>query len=94
MSARLGRVVAVHNFGAGDILEIGERPGGARPVMIPFLKTAALDVDLAAGRITIARDAISQADAQARPPTIRDASGMIVSDDLSLDLDAMRQEDA
>lgn len=92
--APLGRVIAVHNFGAGDILEIGERPGGARSVMVPFLKSAVLEVDLAAGRIGVARDAIGQADAQTRSPMIRDADGMIVSDDLSLDLDAMRQEDA
>jgi 16S rRNA processing protein RimM len=42
----LGTVVAVENFGAGDILEI-EQPGGRR-AMVPFRKGVA---DLAEGRI-------------------------------------------
>jgi 16S rRNA processing protein RimM len=45
--AELGTVVAVENFGAGDLLEI-ERPGGKR-ALIPFRPGIA---DLADGRIT------------------------------------------
>lgn len=46
----LGRVKAVHNFGAGDILEV-EREGGS--TMIPFTKDAVPLVDLAAGLIVL-----------------------------------------
>lgn len=45
----LGKVVAVENFGAGDILEI-ERPDGRR-TMVPFREGVA---DLAGGRIVAA----------------------------------------
>ena len=44
----LGTVVAVENFGAGDIIEI-ERPDGKR-TMVPFLEGIA---DLAEGRILV-----------------------------------------
>ena len=46
MGTPLGTVVAVENFGAGDLLEI-EKPGGKR-ALIPFRPGIA---DLAAGRI-------------------------------------------
>ncbi len=45
----LGRVVAVSNHGAGDILEI-EDAGELR--LLPFTKAIAPDIDFAAGRIT------------------------------------------
>lgn len=47
--AALGRVKAVHNFGGGDLLEIA-RPDG-KTAMLPFTRTVAPTVDLAAGRI-------------------------------------------
>jgi 16S rRNA processing protein RimM len=47
----LGRVRAVHDFGAGDSLEI-ERPG-AISVMVPFTKAAVPVVDLAGGKLVI-----------------------------------------
>lgn len=48
----LGTVVAVHNFGAGDILELrceGER----NTVMVPFTTATVPMVDLAGGRMVI-----------------------------------------
>ncbi len=51
-SGWLGRVVAVHDFGAGPVLEIAEGPGGS--VLIPFTRAAVPEVDLAAGRIGVA----------------------------------------
>lgn len=45
----LGRVKAVLNHGAGDLLEIA-RPGG-ESVLLPFTLAAVPTVDLAAGRI-------------------------------------------
>lgn len=50
--AELGRVVAVHNFGAGDILEIAI--GGGKTAMLPFTRAAVPDVDLAGRRLTVA----------------------------------------
>jgi len=46
----LGRVRAVLNHGAGDILEI-HRPGEAATVLLPFTRAAVPAVDLRAGRI-------------------------------------------
>ena len=48
----LGSVIAVHDFGAGDILEL--RLEGARDtVMLPFTAATVPEVDLAGGRIVI-----------------------------------------
>jgi 16S rRNA processing protein RimM len=47
--APLGRVTAVHNHGAGDLLEVAQ-PGG-RSLLLPFTRAAVPTVDLAAGRI-------------------------------------------
>ena len=48
----LGTVVAIHDFGAGDILEV--RPEGRRDtVMLPFTTATAPVVDVAGGRIVI-----------------------------------------
>ncbi len=49
----LGRVKAVHDFGAGDILEID--PGAGRATLLhPFTREAVPHVDIAAGRVTCA----------------------------------------
>jgi len=48
---RLGRVVAVHNFGAGDILEIAP-PHGAS-MLLPFSNAVVPTVDIAGGRVVI-----------------------------------------
>jgi 16S rRNA processing protein RimM len=50
--AMVGTVLAVHNFGAGDLLEIQPQGGGA-PVLLVFTVAAVPTVDLAAGRIVI-----------------------------------------
>jgi 16S rRNA processing protein RimM len=47
----LGRVRAVHDFGAGDTLEI-DRPDG-RPVVVPFTRAVVPVVDIAGGRLVI-----------------------------------------
>jgi 16S rRNA processing protein RimM len=47
--ALLGRVRAVHNHGAGDILEI-QAPGG-RAILLPFTRAIIPTVDLGSGRI-------------------------------------------
>ena len=47
-----GRVSAMHDYGAGPVLEI-ERDGAAS-VLVPFSKAAVPDIDLAAGRLVVA----------------------------------------
>jgi 16S rRNA processing protein RimM len=47
----LGRVVAIHNFGAGDIIEIAP-PHGAT-MLLPFTNAVVPSVDLAAGHVVI-----------------------------------------
>jgi 16S rRNA processing protein RimM len=50
--APLGRVAAVVNYGAGDILEIAP-PGGGETLMLPFTAQVAAKIDFGAGRIVI-----------------------------------------
>jgi 16S rRNA processing protein RimM len=50
--AVLGAVVAVHNFGAGDILEV-RRADGRGTVMLPFTTQAVPVVDVAGGRLVV-----------------------------------------
>src|SRR5215468_8386900 len=47
----LGRVLAIHNFGAGDIIEIAP-PKGAT-LLLPFTNAVVPTVDLAEGRVVI-----------------------------------------
>lgn len=49
--APLGRVVAIHNFGAGDIIEIAPPQGST--LLLPFTNAVVPSVDLAAGRVVI-----------------------------------------
>jgi 16S rRNA processing protein RimM len=48
----IGAVVAVHNFGAGDILEIAPQAGG-ETLMHPFSAAAVPSVEIAAGRLVV-----------------------------------------
>ena len=47
----LGRVVAIHNFGAGDIMEIAPLQGAT--MLLPFTSAVVPTVDLKAGRVVI-----------------------------------------
>lgn len=58
--APLGRVAAMHNFGAGDILELVS--GSGKSVFVPFTDAAAPALDVDAGRITLRREFVE-------PPT-------------------------
>lgn len=49
--AARGTVVAVHDFGAGIVLEID--PGDRSTVMIPFSEAAVPDIDIEGGRLTV-----------------------------------------
>lgn len=49
----LGAVIAIHNFGAGDVIEIAPANGGDS-LMLPFTDDVVPDIDLAAKRIVVA----------------------------------------
>lgn len=59
----IGRVKAVFDFGAGDLLEISPAAGGA-PILVPFTREAVPEVDVAAGRLRADAGAIAAANAE------------------------------
>ncbi len=48
----LGRVAAVPNFGAGDILEVAPE-GGGETLLFPFTRAVVPDIDFEAGRLVV-----------------------------------------
>jgi 16S rRNA processing protein RimM len=48
----IGRVLAIHNFGAGDIIEIA--PPTGTTLLLPFTDAVVPEVDIAGGRVVIA----------------------------------------
>jgi 16S rRNA processing protein RimM len=49
--AAIGQVTAIHNFGAGDIIEIAPPQGPT--LLLPFTNAVVPTVDLAAGRVVV-----------------------------------------
>jgi 16S rRNA processing protein RimM len=49
--ALLGTVIGVHDFGAGDVIEIAR--DAASPVLVPFTRAAVPVVDIAGGKVVI-----------------------------------------
>ena len=49
----VGTVAAIHDFGAGDILELRPQAGGTT-IMVPFTAAFVPSVDIAGGRIVVA----------------------------------------
>jgi 16S rRNA processing protein RimM len=49
----IGKVIAVHNFGAGDVIEIA-RDDDNGTVLMPFTREVVPTIDIAEGRIVIA----------------------------------------
>ncbi len=49
----IGTVVAMHDFGAGDILEL-RPPAGGTTIMLPFTDAFVPSIDIAGGRIIVA----------------------------------------
>ncbi len=47
----LGHIIAIHNFGAGDILEIA--PASGPTMLLPFSNAVAPTVDIAGGHVVI-----------------------------------------
>ena len=50
--AALGTVIAIHNFGAGDLIEIAPAAGG-EPLLLPFNESTVPTINLKAGRIVV-----------------------------------------
>jgi 16S rRNA processing protein RimM len=50
--APLGEVVAIQNFGAGDLLELKPASGGAT-VLVPFARDTVPEIDVEGGRLTL-----------------------------------------
>jgi len=48
----LGNVTAIHNFGAGDLIEIATTAGG-EPLLLPFTETVVPEIDTALRRIIV-----------------------------------------
>ncbi|MGQ7792409.1 ribosome maturation factor RimM [Faunimonas sp. B44] len=63
----LGRITAVHDFGAGDLLDVALEAGGSR--LVPFTKDAVPVVDFAAGRVVV----VPPPETEARPGPDDDA---------------------
>jgi 16S rRNA processing protein RimM len=61
---KLGTVIAIHNFGAGDLIEVRPDAGG-NTELVPFDETHVPAVDVAAGRIVVA---LSKAESEIPPP--------------------------
>lgn len=51
-NAEIGTVIAIHNFGAGEIIELRLKIGGPT-VMLPFSAAVVPEVDIAHGRIVL-----------------------------------------
>jgi 16S rRNA processing protein RimM len=49
---KLGTVVAIHNFGAGDLIEV-RADGGGDTELVPFDETNVPSIDIAAGKIVV-----------------------------------------
>jgi 16S rRNA processing protein RimM len=48
----VGNVLAIHDFGAGDILEL-RPPAGGTTIMLPFTEAFVPEIDIAGGRIVV-----------------------------------------
>ena len=48
----IGKVAAIHNYGAGDVIEIARGDGDT--VMLPFTREIVPVIDIADGRVVIA----------------------------------------
>jgi 16S rRNA processing protein RimM len=56
----LGTITAIHNFGAGDLIEIAPAAGG-EALLLPFNETTVPSVDLEAKRIVVVPPAVIEA---------------------------------
>ncbi|MDF0517491.1 ribosome maturation factor RimM [Bradyrhizobium yuanmingense] len=69
----LGRVVAIHNFGAGDIIEIAPLKGPT--MLLPFSNAVVPEVDIKGGRVVIALPQEIEGDRDEDPSASRPGEG-------------------
>ena len=66
----IGAVIAVHNFGAGDILEVQPPEGGT--MLLPFTEAAVPEVDIKGGRLVVVlpeeTEVLEEGDSSSPPP--------------------------
>ena len=55
----LGTVTALHNFGAGDLIEIATTQGG-EPLLLPFNETIVPEIDIAAKKIVVVLPSVTE----------------------------------
>ena len=67
----LGKVAALSNFGAGDILEIAPE-GGGESLLVPFTKAAVPEIHFAEGRIVVDPPAEIEGEAEKPAPASGD----------------------
>ncbi|WP_411819140.1 ribosome maturation factor RimM [Hyphococcus formosus] len=65
--APLGSIKAVYNFGADDMIELTKIPGIKGVRLVPFTKAMVPEVDIAGGRVVVARVAIDPEDPAPEP---------------------------
>jgi 16S rRNA processing protein RimM len=56
----IGRIAAIHNFGAGDLIEIA-LAGSAKTELVPFTEATVPNLDMSAGRAVIVLPPVHQA---------------------------------
>lgn len=55
---RLGVISAIHNFGAGDMIEL--KDGRGETTMLPFMRSVVKQIDIAGGRIVAVPPALEE----------------------------------
>ncbi len=55
----LGHVTALHNFGAGDLIEIAT-PQGGEPLLLPFTDALVPEIDIAAKKIVVVLPSVTE----------------------------------
>jgi 16S rRNA processing protein RimM len=55
----LGAVTALHNFGAGDLIEIATIAGG-EPLLLPFTETVVPKIDMVLRQVVIVLPTLSE----------------------------------
>jgi len=55
----LGTVTALHNFGAGDLIEIATAQGG-EPLLLPFTDAIVPEIDVAARKIVVVLPSVTE----------------------------------
>jgi 16S rRNA processing protein RimM len=69
-----GTVVAIHNFGAGDVIEIQPETGD-KTEMLPFDAATVPEVNISAGRIVVSPSPPAGEGDEAKPSRVRGLSG-------------------